>query len=96
MNEDGEVVAKRKDGKDGPWNKLGDAPSNQVGHSINVCYIRQQSETFASTFDWFCTNLTDMARDQWRSVKRSRNRSGRQWSCWHLAMLLEAAMFHLT
>merc|ERR1739846_9546 len=29
VNEDGEVVAKRKDGKDGPWNKLGDAPSNQ-------------------------------------------------------------------
>merc|ERR1712222_144760 len=24
VNEDGEVVAKRKDGKDGPWNKLGD------------------------------------------------------------------------
>ena len=35
MNEDGEVVAKRKDGKDGPWNKLGDGPSNQVRHSIN-------------------------------------------------------------
>ena len=34
MNEDGEVVAKRKDGKDGPWNKLGDGPSNQVSHSI--------------------------------------------------------------
>ena len=30
VNEDGEVVTKRKDGKDGPWNKLGDAPSNQV------------------------------------------------------------------
>merc|ERR1711992_409662 len=29
VNEDGEVVAKRKDGKDGPWNKLGDTPSNQ-------------------------------------------------------------------
>merc|ERR1712241_379097 len=29
VNEDGEVVAKRKDGKDGPWNKLGDGPSNQ-------------------------------------------------------------------
>jgi len=29
VNEDGEVVTKRKDGKDGPWNKLGDAPSNQ-------------------------------------------------------------------
>ena len=47
MNEDGEVVAKRKDGKDGPWNKLGDAPSNQVAHSINVCYIREQSVTFS-------------------------------------------------
>ena len=45
VNEDGEVVAKRKDGKDGPWNKLGDAPSNQVAHSINICdiTIRQQS-----------------------------------------------------
>ena len=30
MNEDGEVVAKRKDGKDGPWNKLGDTTSNQA------------------------------------------------------------------
>jgi len=29
VNEDGETVVKRKDGKDGPWNKLGDAPSNQ-------------------------------------------------------------------
>jgi len=29
VNEDGEVVAKRKDGKDGPWNKLGDTTSNQ-------------------------------------------------------------------
>jgi len=29
VNEDGEVVTKRKEGKDGPWNKLGDAPSNQ-------------------------------------------------------------------
>merc|ERR1711936_1186958 len=27
--DDGGEVAKRKDGKDGPWNKLGDAPSNQ-------------------------------------------------------------------
>ena len=35
MNEDGEVVAKRKDGKDGPWNKLGDGPSNQV-HSRSI------------------------------------------------------------
>ena len=35
MNEDGEVVAKRKDGKDGPWNKLGDGPSNQVSHHKN-------------------------------------------------------------
>ena len=24
------MVAKRKDGKDGPWNKLGDTTSNQV------------------------------------------------------------------
>jgi len=29
VNEDGEVVAKRKDGKDGPWNKTKDGPSNQ-------------------------------------------------------------------
>merc|ERR1712192_241294 len=29
VNEDGETVVKRKDGKDGPWNKLGDTPSNQ-------------------------------------------------------------------
>merc|ERR1711890_58132 len=29
VNEDGEVGTKRKEGKDGPWNKLGDAPSNQ-------------------------------------------------------------------
>ena len=40
VNEDGEVVAKRKDGKDGPWNKLGDAPSNQVSHTINKCNSR--------------------------------------------------------
>ena len=36
VNEDGEVVAKRKDGKDGPWNKLGDAPSNQVNHIVYI------------------------------------------------------------
>merc|ERR1711971_1095693 len=34
-------------------------------------------------------------RDQWRSAKRSLNRSGRLLSCSHLAMWLGAAMFHL-
>ena len=41
MNEDGEVVAKRKDGKDGPWNKLGDAPSNQVSRTVKQNYVGQ-------------------------------------------------------
>ena len=60
MNEDGEVVAKRKDGKDGPWNKLGDAPSNQVSRTVKQNYIRQQLVMFGAIFGWFCTNLTEL------------------------------------